>query len=228
MRLMPTSITAAPGFTIVGRDDARARRPRRRGCPRRACAARGRRVREWQIVTVAFACMQQHRHRLADELRAAEHDRARALDRHVVLARAAPSRRAASPARGRRGRGRAPPALSGWKPSTSLTGSIVGLEARLVELRRQRHLDEHAVDRVVGVELGERARAPRSSSTSGGQPAVDRLDPDLRGGACALRGCRRRRPGRRRRARSRGRAGRARRRPRRRARGRAPRARARP
>ena len=55
------------------------------------------RVREWQIVTVAFACSSSSAIGLPTIVAAADHDRVRAVELDLVLARAAPSRRAASP-----------------------------------------------------------------------------------------------------------------------------------
>ena len=79
MRLMPTSITVAPGLTqspctIRGRPTAATSTS-----ARRQTAARSR-VREWQMVTVALAREQQLRDRLADEVRAPDHDRLGALE----------------------------------------------------------------------------------------------------------------------------------------------------
>ena len=71
---MPTSITTAPGFTcsrpIILRpadgDDENVRL--------RAVIAARSDVREWQIVTVACSCKQQHGYRLADDIAAADDD----------------------------------------------------------------------------------------------------------------------------------------------------------
>ena len=73
-RLMPTSITIAPGLTIsapTSRGDARprqrARRPRGTPLPGHGCAS-------GTAVTVAFAASSSAATRLADQLRAPEHD----------------------------------------------------------------------------------------------------------------------------------------------------------
>ena len=44
------------------------------------------------------------------------------------------------------------PALIGWKPSTSLSGSMRVMTLARVDVARQRQLDEDAVDRGIGVE----------------------------------------------------------------------------
>ncbi len=73
-RLMPTSITVAPGFsqsplTISGRPTAATTMSARRTTSGRS------RVRLWAMVTVQFSREQQLRHRLADDVRAADHHR---------------------------------------------------------------------------------------------------------------------------------------------------------
>ena len=73
-RLMPTSITVAPGFsqsplTISGRPTAATTMSARRTTSGRS------RVRLWAMVTVQFSREQQLRHRLADDVGAADHHR---------------------------------------------------------------------------------------------------------------------------------------------------------
>ena len=73
-RLMPTSITVAPGFsqspfTISGRPTAATTMSARRTTAGRS------RVRLWAMVTVQFSREQQLRHRLADDVGAADHHR---------------------------------------------------------------------------------------------------------------------------------------------------------
>jgi hypothetical protein len=72
---MPTSMTTAPGLDHVGGDETRLAdggdqdvgAPGVEGLRSFVC--------EWQTVTVAPALHQQHRHRLADDVRAADDDR---------------------------------------------------------------------------------------------------------------------------------------------------------
>ena len=47
------------------------------------------------------------------------------------------------------------PALTGWKPSTSLAGSMAAMHLLRIDLLRQRQLHQDAVHRWVGVELGD-------------------------------------------------------------------------
>ena len=79
-RLMPTSITVAPGLiqsplTIRSRPTAATRTSARRQTSARS------RVREWQIVTVALAPSSSCGHRLAEQVRAPDHHRLGALER---------------------------------------------------------------------------------------------------------------------------------------------------
>ena len=85
VRLMPTSITVAPGLiqsprTISGRPTAAISTSARRQTSGRS------RVREWQIVTVACCGQQQRGDRFADEVGAADDDRLGAHKRNVVAA----------------------------------------------------------------------------------------------------------------------------------------------
>ena len=76
-RLMPTSITVAPGLTNRGVTKPGRPIAATRMSAVAATAARSG-VFEWQIVTVASRCSSSMRHRLADDLAAADDDRARA------------------------------------------------------------------------------------------------------------------------------------------------------
>ena len=71
--------------------------------------------------------------------------------------------------------------MTGWKPSTSLPGSIASITVGLVDLVGKRQLDEDAVDGVVGVELGEESEQLVLGGV-GGQPEVARVDADARRG----------------------------------------------
>ena len=142
------------------------------------------------------------RHRLADDVGAADH--------HRVLARSGRQARLAA-ASGSRAACRGPsasspiasrPALTGWKPSTSLSGSIAAMHPCCVDVRRQRQLDEDAVDRWIGVEPVDQAAArPRWCR----REACARSSPSpLRASPCPWSGHRPRSPGPRRPARPRG------------------------
>ena len=144
MRLMPTSMTVAPGLTqspltIRSRPTAAMSTS-----ARRQTAARSR-VREWQIVTVALAPEQQLGHRLAEEVRAPEDDRLGALElraglleqQHHAGRRARPQPLAAERER---------PALTGVRPSTSLPGSIRLGQLDAVEVVGHRELAEDPAD----------------------------------------------------------------------------------
>ena len=68
--------------------------------------------------------------------------------------------------------------MSGWKPSTSFTGSDRADHLRLVDLRRQRQLDEDAVDRVVGVQARDELEHLLLDGRRG-QPVVVGVDAGL-------------------------------------------------
>jgi hypothetical protein len=99
----------------------------------------------------AFA-EQQHRHRLADDVGAADHHR-------VLAARLAKLRLQQVQAAERRARhqrveaGRQPPGVERVEAVDVLGRVDRGDHPRGVDLRRQRQLDEDAVDALVGVEL---------------------------------------------------------------------------
>ena len=67
------------------------------------------------------------------------------------------------------------PTLYGWKPSTSLRGSIALDHALGVDLLRQRQLDEDAVDRGIGVERGDAASSSASLASAGRSCANERM-----------------------------------------------------
>jgi len=72
-RIDATSMTTAPGFTNSGVTNAGLPMAATRMSAVRATAGRSC-VREWQIVTVAWRCKQQQRHRLADNVAAPDDD----------------------------------------------------------------------------------------------------------------------------------------------------------
>ena len=90
---------------------------------RRQCAARSR-VRVWHIVTVAWRREEELRERLADQARAADHHRLRALEgdrRSGRGSRDSPPACTAPPPACRASRW---PRFIGWRPSTSFAGAI--------------------------------------------------------------------------------------------------------
>ena len=105
MRFMPTSITTAPGLTASAPSSRGTPTAATRTSARRQTAARSR-VREWQTVTVAFAASSRPRDRHADQLRAADDDRLRALQLDPLVAQQLhhAGRRAGHQARACRGR----------------------------------------------------------------------------------------------------------------------------
>ena len=112
------------------------------------------------------AMQQQQRHRLADDVAAADDDRVRAGDRRCPSARAARSRRTAcrrpAPARFCTSR----PTLIGWKPSTSLSGD----RSRRTRAARRRRPSPPAAATAPGCRRARRcdsaARPRRSRSSS--------------------------------------------------------------
>ena len=153
MRLVPTSMTTAPGLIQAPRIELRAadrrdqhvgaRRPR----PRRS---RGARVADGHR---RVALEQQEGDRLADQVAAADHHGARAvqLDAGRVEQAHDAERRARPQARPAARPGRA--WLTGCRPSTSLRG-VDRVEHRSASMRRrQRQLHEDAVHVVARVEL---------------------------------------------------------------------------
>ena len=102
---MPTSITVAPGAIQSPRTSSGLPTAATMMSARRHSAARSR-VREWAMVTVALRGQQQRRHRPPDDGGAAEHQGARALQRHAGLGQQLHHARAAC---------RAPGADSRWR-----------------------------------------------------------------------------------------------------------------
>ena len=122
-------------------------------------------MREWAIVTVQFSIEEQLRHRLADDVRPAEHQRLAPGQRSPTCS--CSSMMQPSGVQGTHGAGQAsrqPPAFRGWKPSTSLAGAMASSTLR-VDLRRQRQLHEDAVHR--GSALSRRSGRQRRPPTSG-------------------------------------------------------------
>ena len=160
-RLMPTSITVAPGLiqsprTISGRPTAANRMSARRQTAGRS------RVFECATVTVAFSASRSCDQRLADDVGAADHHGLHAFERavHGLRQHDAAERRAgrrAPAARSRAARhssdgSRRRPCRDRPRCSTLLA----------VDLLRQRKLHQDAVHRRIGVELLRPAPADRS------------------------------------------------------------------
>ena len=122
MRLIPTSITAAPGLTYSA--------PIISGTPDRGDEHVGARAHAGKVARARVAhghgrvaLEQQERHRLADQVRPPDHDRLGSLERHLVGVEQLdhPERRA----RPQPGRALHEPAgADGVSPSTSLSGEI--------------------------------------------------------------------------------------------------------
>ena len=124
---------------------------------------------------------QQLRHRLAEEVRAADHDRLGALERRRRPPRAAASRPSACTAAAPRGRARAAPALSGVRPSTSFSGSTRPVSSTPSRWSGTGQLAEDAADLAVGVELlDQRDRPPRAARRR--RAVVEAPDADLGAG----------------------------------------------
>ena len=158
-RLMPTSITVAPGLIqspriISGRPTAATTMSAALDDVGQVASSRmgdGDRAARRQ---------QELRHRLADDVRAADTTASRpprspsSCLQQIRQPSGVHGTKPGSPIARR-------PALTGWKPSTSLSGEMRGDDHPLVDLRRQRQLDEDSVDRRIGVEVDRRARAAR-------------------------------------------------------------------
>ena len=196
MRLVPTSITVAPGLTQSALTSSR--RPDRGDedvgsaadlgqVARARVADRDRRV----------GAQQQRRQRPADQDRAADDHRLGPLELGVPRARAGASRPAECTGPGPGRPWASSPALVAVRPSTSLAGSIAAITCVGVDLVGHRQLDEDAVDTAVVVQLGDqleqlvlrrRARRDRGGSSA--------CRPPRRPGSCSR--CRPARRGRRR------------------------------
>ncbi len=137
----------------------------------------------------AIGAEQQLRHRPADDLRAPQHHRARATQRHAEFRQDVhhPTRRAGHQARLARRRGG--PALSGWKPSTSLAGSTAAIAGLGPDMRRQGQL--HAGCRPPPGRRSARrcapAARPRWSRRAGARWRCRSRPPARRGPCCAHR-----------------------------------------
>ncbi len=191
-RFMPTSMTTAPGAMKSPLDHPR---PADRGdqAPRPGAQTAARsRVREWQTVTVAFACEQQLCHRLAEEVRAADHDRLGAF-RASTPARAQQLHHASGVQGRRPGRPSASrPALTGVRPSTSLAGAISAVRSR-----RRAGPGAAAAARIPLTALSASGRRARSATSAvrrvGRQADVEGAHADLLAGPLLARDVDRRR-----------------------------------
>ena len=174
MRLMPTSMTAAPGLTMSRGDEPRPPGRRRRARRRRACAARGRACASGRSSPSRSPARAAARIGLPTISLRPTTTASRALELDLVLARAAPSRRAPSPGTSVGRPWSSSPAFAGWKPSTSFAGSTARIDALLVDPGRQRQLDEQRVRsrRRRSARRSSRAARPRRSSPgAAGRPA---------------------------------------------------------
>ena len=149
-RLMPTSMTVAPGLiqsplTSAGRPIAATRMS-----AVRHSAARSR-VREWAMVTVPVLRQQQLRHRLADQHRAPDHHGVQPVQRgqHLFQQQQAAERRTGHQPRQPGGE---PPGIDHMQPVHVLLRIDRGDRRAGVEVFRQRQLHEDAVYRGVGVQ----------------------------------------------------------------------------
>ena len=179
VRLMPTSTTAAPDLTMSGETIAGTPAATTRTSASSVCRARSS-VREWQIVTVAFAwssrcaiglptmslrptttaCAPSSRISVLGEQRHDPERRRRHERRPAEVELAGVERVEAVDVLDRVDRAAITRASSIWPGSGSCT--------------------RIAVDRVVGVQLVDEPSSS-SSEMSRGQPLVDRLDPGLAG-----------------------------------------------
>ena len=201
---MPTSTTAAPGFTIAavtipGTPTAATTTSARDGLggevARAGVADRHRRV----------AVQEEQRGRLADDVAAADHDRVRALELDAVLVEQREHAERCS-RHVRRRAGEQQPGVDGMEAVDVLDRIDGADDAPLVDLAGQRQLDEDPVDRVVRVQLRDEVEQLRLGRLLGqAQVACPRSRP--RASPCASSGCRRPTPDRRRRAPSRARSG---------------------
>ena len=150
IRLMPTSITVAPGliqspFTISGRPTAATTMSARRTTPGRS------RVREWAIVTVQLSPSSKLGHRLADDVRPADHH---GLHPRQVAVKVAQQHQAAKRRAGHHGllpRPQQPHVRD--VEAVDVLRRVDGVDDEVgIEVLRQRQLDEDAVHRRVGVQ----------------------------------------------------------------------------
>ena len=148
----------------------------------RASAARSA-VREWQIVTVAFAARRSIAIGLpASSLRPITTARLPSSSIPYSSSMTITPSGVAGTCSGLPRKSR--PELSGWSPSTSLSGSIAAMTRRLVHAR-ERQLHEDAVDPVVGVQLVEHLEHLALLRPLG-EPVVARLDARFGGGVVLL------------------------------------------
>ena len=176
VRLVPTSITVAPGLTISA--------PTSRGEPTAATRMSAReqtagrsRVREWQTVTVAFSPEEQRRERPADQDRAAEHHGLSALDGRPGL-----TQQLDDPARRARDEPRPPlgeQARAGGAEPVDVLRRVDRRDHRvLVDLLGERQLHEDAVDGVGFIELGDELEQ-LVLRRGGAEAVVERAHADL-------------------------------------------------
>ena len=128
-------------------------------------------MREWQTVTVALCAEQQLRHRLAEQVRAPDDDRFGAFELDAGVGQQLHHAQRACTGAGPGARATAGPALTGVRPSTSLSGLIMPVSAGPVEVLGQRQLQQDAADGRVGVQalelLGDLLEATQSPAGAG-------------------------------------------------------------
>ena len=143
-RLMPTSITVAPGLIQSRRTISALPTAANTTSARRQTAGKiagpGMRDRHRRVLR-----KQQLRERLADDVGAADHHRFEPVERGHARSSPGARSRAACRARAPAARPTSRPAFTGWKPSTSLPGSIAAITFLRIDLRRQRQLHQDAV-----------------------------------------------------------------------------------
>ena len=134
---MPTSITTAPGLT-KSRSISRARPTAAISTSARAQTARRSRVREWQIVTVAFSASSSCAIGLPNRFERPTTTASAPSSSTPVSREQLHHARAACTGAARAGRATSRPALTGVSPSTSLSGIDHRRQRRPVEVRRAR------------------------------------------------------------------------------------------
>ena len=178
---MPTSMTTAPGRTMSAVTNS--------GLPIATIRMSAERLTRGQVAGLGVADRhrrvaaralldQQARHRLADDVRPAhDHRVARPWSRCPSGSASAARRTGVAGLSAVGSPMTSLPTFTGWKPSTSLAGSI-GVEHPLaVDVLRQRELHQEAVDPGIGVEPVDDRRAARPRRSSPGRRIVSECIP---------------------------------------------------
>ena len=180
VRLMPTSMTTAPGLTqspptsrgAPDGGDQHVGAPADRGAGRGCASGRSSPSRWRPSSSWAIGLPNEVRAPDDDGLGALERRRRASLEQHHARRSACTGRSPGRPSASR-------PALTGVSPSTSLPGSMQPGQLVAVEVVGHGQLAEDAVDRRVGVELVDERRRPRSRVASAGQAVVEAAHADL-------------------------------------------------